>query len=155
MSDLPNERACLGLDLSGVTLRIAGLSEAMELRLRDEWSAFVTGPPTSPWLDIEIEFAEQAYALGLDDGYEFVTDTLRFTYESPSTPEQTYDFDMRTRERTLRKTQEIPSGHDSELYLVERFSVSTTDGAEIPVTVLRLRTTPVDGTAPPRMCAIA
>ncbi|NNC63453.1 MAG: S9 family peptidase, partial [Gammaproteobacteria bacterium] len=96
----------------------------------------------------EIEFDEQAYALGLDTGYEFDTDTLRFTYESPSTPEQTYDFDMRTRGRTLRKTQEIPSGHDSELYLVERFSVAADDGAEIPVTVLRLRTTPVDGTAP-------
>jgi oligopeptidase B len=96
----------------------------------------------------EIEFDEQAYALGLETGYEFDTDTLRFTYESPSTPEQTYDFDMRTRGRTLRKTQEIPSGHDSELYLVERFSVAADDGAEIPVTVLRLRTTPVDGTAP-------
>ena len=96
----------------------------------------------------EIDFTEQAYALGLDDGYEFETDALRFTYESPSTPEQTYDFDMRTRERTLRKTQEIPSGHDADLYVVERFSVAADDGAEIPVTVLRLRTTPVDGTAP-------
>ena len=96
----------------------------------------------------EIEFEEQAYALGLEAGYEFATDTLRFTYESPSTPEQTFDFDMRTRERTLRKTQEIPSGHNPELYVVERFSVAAEDGAEIPVTVLRLRTTPVDGTAP-------
>ena len=96
----------------------------------------------------EIVFAEQAYALGLEGGYEFDTDALRFTYESPSTPEQTYDFDMRTRERTLRKTQEVPSGHDPELYVVERFSVTAEDGAEIPVTVLRLRTTPVDGTAP-------
>lgn len=96
----------------------------------------------------EIEFAEQAYALGLDGGYEFETDTLRFSYESPSTPEQTYDFDMRTRERTLRKTQEIPSGHDPDLYMVERFSVAAADGAEVPVTVLRLRKTPIDGTAP-------
>lgn len=96
----------------------------------------------------ELEFTEAAYALGLDAGYEFATDTLRFTYESPSTPEQTYDFDMTTRERVLRKSEEIPSGHDASLYTVERLSVTAEDGAEIPVTVLRLTTTPIDGTAP-------
>ena len=64
--------------------------------------------------------AEAAYNLDLRPGYEYDTDTIRFTYESPSTPEQTFDYDIRTRERTLRKTQEIPSGHDPERYAVER-----------------------------------
>lgn len=96
----------------------------------------------------EIEFDEAAYALGLDPGYEFATETLRFSYESPSTPEQTYDFDMGTRERALRKTQEVPSGHNPDLYVVERLFVTAEDGAEIPVTVLRLETTALDGQAP-------
>jgi oligopeptidase B len=81
-----------------------------------------------------IHFAEQAYALGLYEGYE-----------SPSTPTQTYDFDTTSRERLLRKTQEVPSGHDASLYAVERVFVEAEDGAEIPVTILRLRSTPVDG----------
>lgn len=96
----------------------------------------------------EIDFDEQAYSLGLDPGFEFDTDTLRFSYESPATPRRTFDFDMRSRERTLRKTQEVPSGHDPGLYTVERIAVAAADGAEIPVTVLRLRDTPVDGSAP-------
>ena len=96
----------------------------------------------------EIEFDEAAYQLGLSAGLEFATDTVRYTYESPSTPEQTFDFDMSSRERTLRKTQEIPSGHNPDLYAVERLFVTAEDGAEIPVTVLRLQTTAVDGTAP-------
>lgn len=96
----------------------------------------------------EIEFDEEAYSLGLSSGYEFDTDTLRYTYESPSTPEQTYDFNMTSRERELRKTQEIPSGHNPDLYAVERLFVTAEDGAEIPVTVLRLKTTKVDGNAP-------
>ncbi len=96
----------------------------------------------------EIDFDEAAYYLGLSAGYEYDTDTLRFTYESPSTPEQTFDFDLDTRERVLRKTQEVPSGHDPELYVVERFFITADDGAEVPVTVLRLKSTPVDGTAP-------
>lgn len=96
----------------------------------------------------EIDFDEAAYHLGLSPGYEFDTSNLRFTYESPSTPEQTFDFDMETRERTLRKTQEVPSGHDPDLYAVERLFIAADDGAEVPVTVLRLKSTPIDGTAP-------
>ena len=95
-----------------------------------------------------IDFDEAAYHLGLLPGYEFDTGNLRFTYESPSTPEQTFDFDMDTRKRSLRKTQEVPSGHDHELYAVERLFIRADDGAEVPVTVLRLKATPVDGTAP-------
>ena len=96
----------------------------------------------------EIEFDEDAYHLGLSAGYEFETNTVRYTYQSPSTPEQTFDFDMSSRERTLRKTQEIPSGHNPDLYAVERLFVTAEDGAEIPVTVLRLKTTRIDGNAP-------
>lgn len=95
-----------------------------------------------------IDFDEAAYHLSLSVGYEFDTNNLRFTYESPATPEQTFDFDMETRERVLRKTREVPSGHNSRLYAVERLFIPAEDGAEIPLTVLRLRSTPVDGTAP-------
>ncbi|MEM8770709.1 MAG: S9 family peptidase [Pseudomonadota bacterium] len=96
----------------------------------------------------EINFDEPAYSLGLSSGYEYDTSTLRFTYESPSTPEQTFDYDMATNERSLLKTQEVPSGHDPSLYVVERINAPAEDGAEIPVMVLRLKSTPVDGTAP-------
>jgi oligopeptidase B len=52
-----------------------------------------------------IAFDEEAYALGMSGGYEFDTTTLRFTYSSMTTPTQTYDYDMATRTRVLRKTQ--------------------------------------------------
>ncbi len=96
----------------------------------------------------EIAFDEAAYSLGLSAGYEYDTATVRYTYESPSTPEQTYDYNMETRERTLLKTQEVPSGHDSSLYVVERVDAEAADGASIPVIALRLKSTPVDGSAP-------
>jgi oligopeptidase B len=96
----------------------------------------------------DVEFDEAAYDLGGSAGYEFDTDVIRFIYESPTTPEQTYDFDMKTRERVLRKTQEVPSGHNPDLYAVERFFITAEDGAQVPVTILRLDSTPIDGTAP-------
>ncbi len=96
----------------------------------------------------EIDFEEAAYLVWFYEGYEFDTDMLRMGYESPSTPEEQYDFNLMSRERELVKTQEIPSGHDASLYAVERLFVTAEDGAEIPVTVLRLKTTPIDGSAP-------
>ncbi|MEO1251422.1 MAG: S9 family peptidase [Pseudomonadota bacterium] len=95
-----------------------------------------------------IEFEEEAFSLGLSAGYEFDTSTVRFTYESPSTPEQTFDYNMETRERALLKTQAVPSGHDASLYIVERIDAPSKDGASVPVVTLRLKSTPVDGSAP-------
>ncbi|WP_411818433.1 S9 family peptidase [Hyphococcus sp. DH-69] len=95
-----------------------------------------------------VSFDEAAYSLSMSAGYEYDTDEIRFTYESPSTPEQTFDYNMADRTRTLVKTQEVPSGHDPSLYVVERITAKGEGGADIPVTVLRLKTTPTDGSAP-------
>jgi len=95
-----------------------------------------------------IRFDEAAYDLGLDGGYEYDVPVLRFDYASPSTPDQVYDYNLDTRERVLRKTREIPSGHNPADYVVERIMAPSWDGAEVPVTLLRHKDTPVDGTAP-------
>jgi oligopeptidase B len=95
-----------------------------------------------------IGFEEEAYALSLEGGYEYATDVMRFVYTSPTTPRQWFDYDMRTRGRTLRKTQEIPSGHDAERYETRRLHATAPDGASVPITVLKLKSTPLDGSAP-------
>ncbi len=95
-----------------------------------------------------IAFDEEAYALGLGGGYEFDTSTMRFVYESPTTPKQWIDYDMATGARTLRKTQEIPSGHDPARYVTRRIFAKAADGAEAPITVLMRADTPLDGSAP-------
>ena len=95
-----------------------------------------------------IAFDEEAFALNLAGGYEFDTTTLRFVYESPTTPRQWFDYDMATRARALRKTQEIPSGHDPAQYVTRRLFAKAADGAEVPITVLMKADTPLDGSAP-------
>ncbi len=96
----------------------------------------------------EIAFDEEAYDLSLLPGYEFETTTLRFVYSSMTTPDRTFDYDMASRERTLRKTREVPSGHDPDDYVTRRLTATGHDGVGIPVSVLHRRTTPLDGTAP-------
>ena len=96
----------------------------------------------------DIVFDEEAYDLTLMPGYEFRTTTLRFAYSSPTTPQRVYDYDMATRERRLRKEQEIPSGHDPEAYVCRRLFAESHDGTRVPVTVLHAKDTPLDGSAP-------
>jgi oligopeptidase B len=95
-----------------------------------------------------IAFDEEAYALSLDEGYEFDTRTLRFVYQSPTTPRSTFDYDMASRERVLRKVQEIPSGHDPALYVARRLHATAPDGEAVPITVLMRKDRPLDGSAP-------
>ncbi|WP_374515033.1 S9 family peptidase [Brevundimonas sp.] len=96
----------------------------------------------------EIAVDEPAYALSLGGASEFDTTVMRYGYNSPSTPTSTYDYDLATRERTLRKVQEVPSGHDPANYVVERLNAPAADGELVPVTLVRRKTTPVDGSAP-------
>lgn len=96
----------------------------------------------------EIAVDEPAYSLSLGGASEFDTAVMRYGYNSPSTPTSTYDYDLATRERTLRKVQEVPSGHDANDYVVERLNAPAPDGQLVPVTVLRRKSTPVDGSAP-------
>ncbi|MGE3231118.1 MAG: S9 family peptidase [Hyphomicrobium sp.] len=96
----------------------------------------------------EIAFAEEAYSLSTSEGYEFKTTTLRFTYSSMTTPAETYDYDMAARTRTLRKRQEIPSGHNADDYVTRRLFAPAKDGETVPVSILYRKGTPLDGSAP-------
>jgi oligopeptidase B len=91
---------------------------------------------------------EEAYSLGLGEVLEFDTDVMRFSYSSPTTPSQVFDYNMSTRERILRKTQEVPSGHDASQYVTRRVQAPAADGEMVPVTLLYRKDTKLDGSAP-------
>ena len=95
-----------------------------------------------------LQFDQEAYALSLEPLFEFDQDSFRFSFESPSTPAQTYLFDMQSAKRTLLKEEIIPSGHDIAHYRVRRLSANAMDGETIPVTLLYHRDTAQDGSAP-------
>jgi oligopeptidase B len=99
--------------------------------------------------------AEQVFApraavgdLSADIGLEFESNTLRLTFSSPNEPEVTLDHNLVTGEEVVLKRQQVPSGHDASRYVVERVFAPAQDGERVPVTILRLKETPVDGTAP-------
>jgi oligopeptidase B len=95
-----------------------------------------------------IAFDEEAFSLGLQGAAEYDTDVIRFSYSSMTTPSQLYDYNMVTRERTLLKTQEVPSGHNPDDYVTRRVFATASDGAQVPVTLLYRKDTALDGSAP-------
>ncbi len=95
-----------------------------------------------------IAMDEEAYSLGVSAGPEFETDIFRFTYSSPTTPAQVFDYNLASAERSLMKETEIPSGHNSQDYVTRRIMAPSHDGAEVPVTLLYHKNAALDGSAP-------
>ncbi len=122
------------------------------LEREDSLPRIVITPFNGEILDIanehNIQFDEEAYALGMASGFEFETTNLRITYSSMTTPAETYDYNMQTRKRLLRKRQDVPSGHNPQDYVTRRVFAPTADGETVPVTLLYKKSTALDGSAP-------
>jgi oligopeptidase B len=55
---------------------------------------------------------------------------------------------MESRQRKLRKEQEIPSGHDPSQYVTRRIVALAADGETVPISLLYRKDTKLDGSAP-------
>jgi oligopeptidase B len=104
-----------------------------------------------PWGEKEgycLEFPEQAYMAYPAFNGEPGTHRLRFSYTSLTTPSSVYEFDMRTRKRTLLKRQEVLGGYRPELYQSERLLAPAYDGTMIPVSLVYRKDTPKNAGTP-------
>jgi oligopeptidase B len=138
---LPHRPGCLLLDLvafAGHLVRLEREDGLPRIVIRE-----LAGGAEHP-----IAFDEEAYSLGMSAGYEFDTTALRFTYSSMTTPAQVFDYDMEKRTRVLRKTQEVPSGHNPSDYVTRRLLAPAPDGQTVPISLLYRKDTPLDGSAP-------
>ena len=95
-----------------------------------------------------IEFSEPAYNASLGDNPEFDAARVRYQYESFVTPRSVFDYDLRTRERILRKQQPVLGGYDASRYVSERLHARASDGTRVPISIVYRRDTPRDGSAP-------
>ena len=75
------------------------------------------------------------------------TDEVYLGYSSPKTPSKVYLFNLSNKSKKLIKEQEIPSGHTSNNYVVERIEYKSHDGRMVPLTITRHKKTKIDGSA--------
>ena len=95
-----------------------------------------------------VEFPEKAYTAYIQFDPEFDDNTLRVAYTSMTTPWTDYDYHIDAGELEERKVQEIPSGYDASEFVTHRELAPARDGVQVPVSTVRHKDTPVDGSAP-------
>lgn len=91
---------------------------------------------------------EPVGVIGVSTNYEYDTDTLRISYQSPITPPSTYDVGLESDQWTLVKRQEVLGGYDPSRYTVERVYATAPDGVKVPMSVVHRADLVRDGTAP-------
>lgn len=95
-----------------------------------------------------LDFGEEVYTAYVSYNPLFDTDQLRFSYTSLTTPLSTYDYNMKSREKTLRKQQEIVGGYDPGAYTARRLYAEAQDGVKVPISLVYRKDTPLDGNTP-------
>ena len=101
----------------------------------------------------EIGFPEPIYSVSPGSNPEYDTTAFRLGYVSMVTPNSVYDCDVTTGELTLLKQSEVlpgpdGRGYDPADYEQSRLWATAEDGTQIPISLVRRKNTPQDGTAP-------
>ena len=95
-----------------------------------------------------IDVGEEVYEAFAGDNYEFDATVFRFDYESMTTPESVYDYDLVARERRMVKEKEVLGGFDRGNYLSERLWATARDGTKIPVSLVYRKGIELNGRNP-------
>jgi oligopeptidase B len=83
-----------------------------------------------------IEFDAPTYSCWGEENPDFNSQLLRFGYESMTTPETIYDYDLVTNEREVKKQKEVLGGYDPDDYVEERLWAEAPDGVSVPVSLV-------------------
>ncbi|MCE7865026.1 MAG: S9 family peptidase [Bacteroidetes bacterium CHB5] len=95
-----------------------------------------------------LNFGEEAYTVYPSINLDFDTELIRYGYTSMTTPNSTFDYNMRTKERKLLKQQEIPGGYDPAGYQTERLWATANDGTKVPMSIVYKKGIKKDGSNP-------
>ncbi|WP_047546631.1 S9 family peptidase [Psychroserpens sp. Hel_I_66] len=99
--------------------------------------------------DYYLPFDNETYTANTGTNVDFDTEILRFSYNSLTTPASVIDFNMRTKEREIKKEQEVlDPTFDKHNYTSERLWANAQDGTKIPMSLVRRKDTKLDGNAP-------
>jgi oligopeptidase B len=83
-----------------------------------------------------IELDEPVYAVYPGHNEEHDPSTYRFRYESLTTPDSVFDYDLASGEKTLVKQIEVLGGYEPARYQAERVWATADDGTRVPVSLV-------------------
>ena len=105
-----------------------------------------------PWSgkgEYYLPFEIETYTAYTTTNVDFDTEVLRYSYQSMATPSSVIDFNMRTKEKTIMKEQEVLGGKfDKNNYTEERVWATAQDGTKVPISIVYRKGIKKDGSNP-------
>ncbi|ALM09174.1 protease 2 [Sediminicola sp. YIK13] len=96
-----------------------------------------------------LPFDNETYTAYVSTNPDFDTEVLRYGYNALTTPSSIIDFNMRTKEKVVKKEQEVLGGKfNKENYRSKRVWATAQDGVKIPISMVYHKDTKLDGTSP-------
>jgi oligopeptidase B len=98
--------------------------------------------------DYYIDFPEPVYSFEPSSNRVFDKNLLRFHYESLTTPESVFDYNLAEKTRELKKIYEVVGGYNHDDYQSERIFAKTGDGTMVPISLVYKKGIKKDGSNP-------
>jgi len=96
-----------------------------------------------------LPFDNETYTAYSTSNVDYDTKILRYGYNSMTSPSSVIDFNMETKEKTIKKEQEVLGGKfKKENYRSQRVWATARDGVRIPISMVYHKNTKLDGTSP-------
>jgi len=96
-----------------------------------------------------LPFEIETYSAETGTNPDFDTDVVRYSYQSLATPSSVIDFNMKTKQKTVLKEQEVLGGKfDKNNYTEERVWATAEDGTKIPISIVYRKGIKKDGKNP-------
>jgi len=129
---------------------LEGMDIFKDYLVLSERKAGITNIRVRPWTGEEhyIEFKDEAYLTYTSVNPQFDTEILRIGYTSMTTPNSTFDYNMRSKDMKLLKETEVVGDFDSNNYKSERMFATARDGQKVPISLVYRKGTKLDGTSP-------
>jgi len=83
-----------------------------------------------------LDFGEETYTASISYNPSFSTNLLRFYYSSLTTPSSTIDYDMKSKEKEVKKQQEVVGDFSPENYEAKRLWATAKDGTKVPISLV-------------------
>ena len=91
---------------------------------------------------------EKSHVVGLSYNPQYDAKFLRYYYQSMTQPSQVIDYTFSSGKKAIRKEQEVLGGFDSKDYISERIVAKTSDGTEVPISIIYHKKFKKDGKGP-------
>ena len=99
--------------------------------------------------DYYLPFDNETYTASIGNNPDFNSDVLRYSYNSLTTPSSVIDYNFKTKEKEVKKEQEVLGGtFNKDNYTSERIWATARDGQKIPMSVVYKKGLKLDGNNP-------